>query len=96
MSLHPSTLLGWAWLCQGVLLGTKTHHWVLSGLPGKWGKAWCPYNMQCPLWALSHLDSPCWKAVLEGASPTAVPAKTRLTGGAEQRKIPAMRSQREK
>lgn len=45
MSLHPSTLLGWAWLCQGVLMGTKTHHWVL---PGKWGKAWCPHNMQDP------------------------------------------------
>lgn len=50
MSLRPSTPLGWAWLCQGVselLLGTK----ALPGkevLPGKWGKALCPHNMQDP------------------------------------------------
>lgn len=51
MSLHPSTLLGWAWLWQGLselLLGIKAHQWVLPGLPGKWDKAFCPHNMQDP------------------------------------------------
>lgn len=98
MSLHPSTPLGWAWLCQGVselLLGTKVHQWVLPGLPGKWGKALCPHNMQDPATVPSgHCHALILPEVVsEGASPTAMPAKTPLTGGAEQRKIPARRSQ---
>lgn len=77
MSPHPSTLLGWARLCHGVLellLGVKTHLWVLPELPREGGKAPCPHHMweppTVPSAALPRAPAPSlsWEMGWEGAS----------------------------